>query len=338
MEITSTVPALDELGRPINFGWSRNPCFLFESGLLRSPKRRITQSDRYILISPAYQVLIEILDDGYLGYFCLSIVSMKDKKRNSQTIMKAFPMGSFNLPNDSEEGSIKFNRKESAITFASREGGVRIIKADIPGFGKKRGLTGQVVLTPLPEAQSLITHMPWRGKRDAFFYSRRSPCYSAEGVILFGNMEIVFTMGEGWGIFDWTRGVRPRSDLGFWAASCAGIGDRVAGFSVGYNSADSGEGTDNAFFLDGKLHKLDQVSFHIPSGPNLPWRFTSNNNRLEMSFTPHQERDENHQILFYSLKRRQLFGTFSGKVILDDGMEFCFNDMPGITERRKSRL
>ena len=110
------------------------------------------------------------------------------------------------------------------------------------------------------------------------------------------------------------------------------------GFSVGYNSADSSMGTDNAFFLDGKLQKLDQVTFHIPSGRNAPWRFTSNDNRLEMTFTPHQERDENHQMFFYSLKRRQLFGSFSGKVILDNGSEFEFKNITGMAERRKSRL
>ena len=338
MEITTTVSALNELGRPQNYGWARNPCIVYEPGLLRVPRLSISQSDRYILLSPGYLVLFEILDDSYLGYLCISIVSMKDKRRSSRAFMTPFPLGSFDLPKDSESGSIKIVQKKATVNFARMEGGARIIKADVPGFGKKRGLTGQIVLSPLPEAESLVTHKPWRGKRDAFFYSQRSPCYSAEGVILFGNIEIVFIKGSGWGIFDWTRGVRPRQDLGFWAAGCTQIDGQQAGFSVGYNSADSSYGTDNAFFLNGKLHKLDQVSFHIPSGKNEPWRFTSNDNRLEMTFTPHQERDENHQMFFYSLKRRQLFGSFTGRVILDNDQEFSFENMMGIAERRKSRL
>ena len=115
-------------------------------------------------------------------------------------------------------------------------------------------------------------------------------------------------------------------------------GKQQAGFSVGYSSADSSLGTENAFFLNGKLHKLDQVSFHIATERHVPWRFTSNDNRLEMIFSPHQERDDNHRVLFYSLKRRQLFGSFSGKAILDDGSEFEFQDITGMAERRKSRL
>jgi hypothetical protein len=111
------------------------------------------------------------------------------------------------------------------------------------------------------------------------------------------------------------------------------------GISVGYDTADSVLGTDNAFFLDGKLHKLDQVTFHVsPSNWLLPWRFTSNDNRLEMIFTPHQERTESHQMIFHSLKRRQVCGFFSGKVILDNGGEFEFSNITGLGERRKTRF
>jgi len=157
-------------------------------------------------------------------------------------------------------------------------------------------------------------------------------------VIQLGRSELIFTRGYGWGIFDWTRGVRPRRDLRFWAAACGQSGGRQVGFSVGHNSADSSQGTENAFFVDGKLHKLDQVTFHIPSDRLVPWRFTSNDGRLEMTFSPQQERDENHQVFFYSLKRRQLFGSFSGRAILDDGSECEFANVTGFAERRKSRL
>jgi hypothetical protein len=337
-EIKAPIPVLDESGLPNNFGWARNSYFVYEPNLLRVSRRSISESDRYILLSPTHLILFELLDDGYLGYILMSVVSLKDKKRNTQCFMTPFSLGSFNLPRDSDTGSIKIRKKKSFFNFAAMDGGVRIIKVDIPTFSHSRGLMGEVVLTPPDGAESLVTHMPWRGKGNAFCYSRRSPWYFAEGMIQFGGMEIVFTRGNGWGIFDWTRGVRPHTDICFWAAGCGQSSAQQAGFSVGFNSADSAQGTDNAFFLDGKLHKLDQVTFHIPSGRSLPWRFTSNDNRLEMIFSPNQERDENHQMFFYSLKRRQLFGSFSGKVILDDGSDFVFKDLTGMAERRKSRL
>lgn len=337
-EITAPIPALDETGKPENFGWARSPFFIYDHALLRARRLSISESDRYIIFSPTHLFVFEILDDGYLGYQYVSVVSLKDRMRSTKKYIAPFSLGCFDLPTDSESGSIKFRQKKNFVNFAVMDGGVRIIKIDYPRFAHHRSLRGEVVLTPPPEAESLVTHMPWRGGRNAFSFSRRSPWYSAEGVIQFGNSEFVFAKDEGWGIFDWNRGVRPRSDIGFWATGCGITGDRQAGFSVGYNTAESATGTENAFFLDGKLQKLDQVTFHISSGRHAPWRFTSNDKRLEMTFTPHQERDENHQMFLYSLKRRQLFGSFSGRVILDDGTEFNFQNLTGMAERRKSRL
>jgi hypothetical protein len=337
-EITVSVPALNDFGRPSNFGWARSSFFVYNHSLLRVPRRRVSEGDRYVLVSPTHIVLFEILDDGYLGYLFISVVSLKNRNCISQTLLFPFSLGSLYLPEDRNSGSIKIRHKKSLFNFACMEGGARIIKVDVPGFGHNQSLRGEVVLTPLPESESLVTHMPWRGKGNAFSYSRHSPCYSAEGVIQFSVAEIVFMQGNSWGIFDWNRGIRPRSDLSFWAAGSGQAGGRQAGFSVGFNSADSAQGTENAFFLDGRLHKLNQVSFHISSGRLMPWRFTSNDNRLEMIFEPKQERDENHQMFFYSQKRRQLFGAFSGKVILDDASEFAFHDIKWMAERRKSRL
>ena len=337
-EIITSIPALDESGRPRNFGWARSSCFVYDHDLLVGPRRKISEADRYILFSPTHLVVLEILDDGYLGYISVSVVSLKDKNRSTQTLATPFSLGCFDLPGNSDAGSIRLIQRKNLLNFAIMDGGVRIIKIDIPRFGRHRSLRGEVVLTPPPEADSLVTHMPWRGRGNAFCYSRRSPWYSAEGVIQFGTSGLVFTRGNGWGIFDWNRGVRPHSDIRFWAAGCGLTGNHQTGFSVGYNSADSSQGTENAFFLDGRLHKLDQVTFHIPADRLVPWRFTSNDNRLEMIFSPHQERDDNHQMFFYSLKRRQLFGSFSGRVTLDDGSEFDFQGITGFVERRKSHL
>jgi hypothetical protein len=181
--------------------------------------------------------------------------------------------------------------------------------------------------------------MPWLREKSAFRYSRRSPWYAVEGVIQFGTEEILFSRGKSWGIFDWNRGVRPRSDVHYWASACGTAGEHLIGFSVGYGSADSSAGTENAFFIDGKLHKLDQVTFNIPPADWLsPWRFTSNDNRLEMTFTPHQERKERNRTLLFFSTRRQVCGFFSGKAVLDDGAILEFQNVTGFAERYKTRF
>jgi hypothetical protein len=338
-EITSAVPALEEeTGDPINFGWARFPFFAYNSLLINAPRRQVCESERYILFSSTHLIILEILDHGYLGYAGMSVVSLLDRKRSSQRWLVPFPLGSFDLPKNSDEGQVKLHGKKYMFNFAAMDDGVRIIKIDIPHFGHHKSLRGELVLTPPPGAQSMTTNMPWRRKKHAFRCCQRSPWYIAEGVILFGAQELFFNRGSSWGIYEWNRGVRPRADVRFWASGCGKSDSRQVGISVGYDSADSAMGTENAFFLDGVIHKLDQVTFQVsPSNWLLPWRFTSNDNRLEMIFTPHQERMEILRTLFYSLKRRQVCGFFSGKVILDDGSEFVFENITGFAERRKTR-
>jgi hypothetical protein len=266
-------------------------------------------------------------------------MALRDKKRSSHTYLRAFPLGVFDMPPGSEAGSVKVQRGKSRLDFVVMEGGVRILKVDVPKFGRNRSLRGELVLSCPAGAESLVTNTPWRREKSAFRYSRRSPWYTAEGVMQVGSSELVFTRGNAWGILDWNRGVRPRGDVRYWAAACGQSEGRQLGFSVGYGSADSTQGTENAFFLDGKLHKLDQVTFHInPANWLLPWRFTSNDNRLEMLFTPHQERMERNRMLLYSLTRRQVCGFFSGRVILDDGSLMEFQNITGFAERRKTRF
>jgi hypothetical protein len=338
-EILSAVSVLDERGAPQNFGWSRQPHFFYDPALVWAPRRKLSESDRYIVFNPSHIVLFEIRDDGYLGYLGITVVSTLEKKRSTQTFQTLFPLGSYEMPSGSLSGTLRYRRKKLMLDFAPMESKARIIRVDIPKSGHNRSLRGELVLTEPALADSLVCNLPWKNNGNAFRYSRRSPMFSVEGVIQCGAAEIIFSGGNAWGILDWNRGVRPRADINYWAASCGCTDGRLIGFSVGHGSIDSSAGTENAFFVDGRLHKLDQVTFHIPPSNWLsPWRFTSNDNRLEMVFTPCQEHMDHQQMLFYSMSRRQVYGDFSGKAVLDDGAVMEFQNITGFAERAKTRF
>jgi len=338
IEISAPLSVLDSGGQPQNFGWSRQPDFFYDPVLISAPRRRISESDRYIVHSPTHLVTFEIRDDGILGYMCISVVSMRDKKRSTQSFRTILPMGSFDMPAANASGSIRYRRKRILLDFISMEKGVKIIKTDILHFGR-RSLRGELVLSEPVVSESLATNQHWRNEKCAFRYAQCSPWYSVEGVVQLGSTEIVFTKGNGWGILDWNRGARPRSDIRYWAAGCGVSGDRHIGICAGYSWADSSAGTENGFFVDGKLHKLDAVTFHIPPVNWLaPWRFTSNDSRLEMTFSPHQERIERGGLFFHHSTRRQVYGFFSGKALLDDGSLIEFQNITGFAERVKTRL
>jgi hypothetical protein len=270
----------------------------------------------------------------------VSVISLRDKKRSSQIFRSMFPMGGYELPPGSNAGSVRWRREKNAqLDFICMEGGARIIKTDILKFGRHRSLRGALVLSEPPGPDSLLINQPFRNDDKAFRYTRCSPWFTVEGVIQYGSTEIIFTKGNGWGILDWNRISRPAADIRYWAAGCGLNEGRLLSFCTGYSWADSSKGTENGFFVDGKLHKLEQVTFHIPLSNWLsPWRFTSGDNRLEMMFYPHQERVERRRLFFHNSTRRQVFGFFSGKVQLDDGSVIEFHNLTGFAERCKMRF
>jgi len=339
---------MDGAGRPQNFGWSRQPDFLYESPAIWTQARKISSVDRYIVFSPSHTVVFELRDDGYLGRASVTVASQKDKKRSTHAARSLFPFGSCGLPPGSKSGAARFRKKGAALDFVPMEGGARIIRADFLGHGSARSIRGELVLSepasPGGAAESIACNLPWPNDKSAFECFRCSPWYTAEGIVQLGTMEIVFSRGNSWGIFDWSRGSRPRSDARHWASACGIASDsagasRLVGFCVGHGTEDGSSGTKSAFFVDGRLHKLDQITFHAPRAdqPSL-WRFTASDSRLEMAFAPHQERADRQRVLFRSFSRRQLFGKFSGKAVLDDGSEIDFANISGIAERVKTRF
>jgi len=338
-EITSAVSVLTDTGVPQNFGWSRQPGFFYDSALVWAPRRKISEADRYIVFNPTHMVVFEIRDDGYIGHMGITVMSLKEKKRSTQVLQTILPLGSYEMPSGSQSGAIRYRRKKAGLDFVPMEGGARIIRVDIPKFDHKHSMRGELVLTEPAYAESLVCNLPGRNDKNAFKYSRTSPWYAVEGVIQFGSTQIIFSSGNAWGIFDWNRGVRPRADIRYWAVSCGASNGRLVGFNIGYGLMASSVCTENAFFVDGKLHKLNQVTFHIPPSNWLaPWHFISNDNRLEMVFSPQQMRFDRRQMLYHTATRRQICGSFSGKAVLDDGVEMDFHNITGFAEWCRTRF
>ncbi|MDR2841682.1 MAG: DUF2804 domain-containing protein [Spirochaetaceae bacterium] len=337
IEFEEPSPIFDDVGKPINFGWSRYPVFKYSPALIWAPRRLITESERYFIFSPTQLFVFEIYDGGLSGHIRTVAVHLLDKKIFVKTEKLTFPMGGLELPDDTEAESVRLKNRTALIEFIIMNKESKIIKVDIHDLKHHSPLRGEVVLTRPLTSQSMVSNSPWNNEKNCFQLLRCSPCYAVEGVMQFENTSVVFTDRNSFGIYESKRAVRPAQDLHYWACGCGFYEDRQIGFSIGYGLADSSFGTENAFFVQGKLHKLDVVTFKIPhSNWLLPWYFTSSNNRLEMTFTPVQFYTNKLYLLVYSYRIVQAFGFFSGKVVLDDGSVFNFKNITGFAERRKS--
>ena len=64
-----------------------------------------------------------------------------------------------------------------------------------------------------------------------------------------------------------------------------------------------------------------------------PWTFTSSDKRFEMNFKPIIDRHSNTNALLISSNQHQVFGEFTGTIVLDDGSKIKLNKFLGFAEK-----
>ena len=109
--------------------------------------------------------------------------------------------------------------------------------------------------------------------------------------------------------------------------------------ATGSRKAQAGSAaTENAVILNGKVHKLDQVSFdYDPNDYMKPWNFKDNQGRLSLEFVPFTERVAvtNLGIIFSEV--HQMFGRYHGTVVTDQGETVEIKDLIGFAEEHHAR-
>ena len=91
-------------------------------------------------------------------------------------------------------------------------------------------------------------------------------------------------------------------------------------------------------FMDGVAHKLDKVVFEIPQKNGKddflsPWTIHDNEGRLDLQFVPVLDRKDITDLGVLASRQHQVFGHFSGTVILDNGQKVKIQNKLGFAEK-----
>jgi len=97
--------------------------------------------------------------------------------------------------------------------------------------------------------------------------------------------------------------------------------------------------TENGVIVDGTLTKLgDELRWDYDWGrPLEPWTVTSPDGRLELRLEPRYDRHSKANAGVLMNETHQVFGTWSGRFVTDDGTELRFDEMQGFAEESRSR-
>jgi len=330
-EITSPGPLLNDDGFIAQKGWARNPILEYERNRVKAGTLRIKEWDYYCILHPGYGIAITVADNAYMGFYALTFFDFINRTETTGYVIEPFSMGKLNMPNSSTEGDVVLDHKKFQASFKHIDG-KRKISFNFPMFYKETAIRGEIELSPLNK-ESMVIATPFKENPHAFYYNQKINCLQATGKFTFGDKEYIFNPENSFGVLDWGRGVWTYSNHWYWGSASGMVEGSPFGFNIGYGFGDTSAASENMLFYNGIAHKLDQVTFHINTKNYLePWKFSSNDGRFELDFFPVVDRFSNTNLLILKSKQHQVFGYFTGNVILDDGTSLAINKLLGFAE------
>lgn len=332
-EVTKVQPLLNSDGTLREPGWSRKMVQVYDRSRIKAPAFRIKEWDYYLVVSQKneFAVALTISDDGYIGLQSASLLDFQKKWEHTETILNAFPMGKLKLPSDSSKGNTVYHDKRLDMEFIVTPGQRRLI-CNFKNFLDGKPFHCDITLNQ-PEMDSMVIATPW-DKKGRFYYNQKINCMRACGSATFDGKSYTFDPETDFGTLDWGRGVWTYDNVWYWGSGNGIVNGKDFGFNIGYGFGNTAAATENILFYDGKCHKLDDVTFHIPEDSYLsPWRFSSSDGRFEMEFTPILDRAAKIDVKVIVTDQHQVFGRLNGTAVLDDGTRLEVRDMLMFAEK-----
>lgn len=334
-------PLLDENGTLAEAGWAASEVRTYERTLVAASKLRIKEWDYYCVLSDGdagpYGIALTVADNGYIGLLGISWLDLVGHTEVTENKLVPFPLGRMGMPSSADTGDVVIHRGAMRIEYRN-EGPARRLIVDHPGFDGGRGLSGELLLSQPPmDRMAIATPFPRAPK--AFYYNQKINCLPAWGSIRVDRVTHEFDATSAFGVFDWGRGVWTYDNTWCWG-SASGLVDAVPfGFNIGYGFGDTTAASENMVFHDGVAHKLDRVHFHRPADTydGASWRFTSNDDRFEMEFDPILDRAADVNAIAIRSTQHQVFGRYTGFVLLDDGTRIGVENLLGFAEEVRNR-
>ncbi len=336
-EITSPADLLDQNGALQQTGWARQPFLNYHRDQIKASRFRIKEWDYYAVLSDTEGISFTISDLGYIGFIAATVFDFSEAQEISNSVTTVLPLGAFKMPASSQTGDVIFKNKQLDLKFLKTDE-KRTIEIFWKDFHDGHDLEGRIEMQHPDQDDTTVIATPFQNRPRAFYYNHKVNCMPAFGEIRLGARTLRFVKEQADGVLDWGRGVWTYSNTWYWGSASGRLEGKRFGLNIGYGFGDTRAATENTLFYDGTIHKLDEISFHIPEDSFVkPWQFSSNDGRFEMDFTPILDRYSNTNMLLIQSWQHQVFGRFTGKATLDDGTALEVKDFLGFAEKVMNR-
>ena len=328
---------LDEKGNLCEKGYSFCPCKKYNRNDIKVNKFRIKEWDYYYVGNKERGLALTVADNGYMALASVTVFDFrKPAKYVEKSIMSAFPLGKLGLPSTSEDGDVEWKKGKISFSFIKNKDKRRLI-VSFPSFGeKKEDFHCDLTLTETTP-HSMVIATPF-DKKGHFYYNQKINNQKVLGYAKVGD-ELIDFSNNTYGVLDWGRGVWTYKNTWYWSSlNWEDENGLPIGFNLGYGFGDTSAASENVFFYGKDVYKLGIIKMDIPLDSKgrddflSPWHFRGEEGSVDLIFTPVLRRKGGGNALIIISKQNQIFGTFSGKVIIE-GKEFLIKDYPGFAEK-----
>ena len=236
--------------------------------------------------------------------------------------------GSATLPGSLGDGPARARARDLTIDIDEVANGTRL-RAQIPGASV------DIVAARPTGHESLAVVVPWSDRR--FQYTVKDVARPASGTVTVDGVAHDVPVGESWAVLDHGRGRWPYDVSWNWGAG-SGVSDgRVIGVQLGGQWTDGTGSTENALFVDGRLHKIsEELRWEYDTADFLrPWRIRGAN--LDLTFVPFYDKITRTNLGIVSSHTDQCFGWWSGEVTTEEGAVIAFEGILGWAEDVRNR-
>jgi hypothetical protein len=340
-ELTQPGPLLKSDGSLAQIGWARQSildCNLEAANfyaLKPLQKFRIKRWDYYAVFSPQRFFSATIADLGYAGNLFVYTMDFATGELHEEGLVVPFGKG-VTLPRNSTEGSSHFEDARLKLDFSVHPDH-RHISVDWHTFHEGRGISAEIDLATPAGYESMNIVIPIGRKR--FYWNRKINCMPASGVVKYGDLTETLDPKTCLGSLDWGRGVWEYKSYWNWASASGFMADgRSIGLNLGCGFGDLSRAGENAFILDNRIHKLEQVKFdYVPGDYMKPWKFTDSEGKLDLVFTPFKDRTATTNLGIITSEVHQMFGRYNGFAVTGDGRKIEIKDLIGFAEEHHAK-
>lgn len=317
---------------PAARGWSRHPLHRANLG----PHDRNKRWDYWCVMAGDLVVATVYADVEALGLAEVYWHDIGTGATGGHTLVTG-PGEGIALPDVPGAAPLTVDRDELSMDVRDDPGATRFAVAWTEPDGRAARL--DLVVERPAGLESLNVVIPWSD--EIFNFTSKQWLRPATGTLEVGDDR--WTIGgpgeEAWAALDVGRGRWPREIRWNWGGGGGRQGERLVGLQFGAKWTEGTGFTENGFLVDGRLTKLgDELEWRYDwDRPLDPWHVRDPHGRLDAVLSPRFDKHSTAGDDAYGSETHQVFGTWSGHVVADDGERVEFDGIVGFAEEARQR-